>query len=70
MSTFPKDQINADIPPDANLQHMLYLFEGYRARVLNSESRCPYSPGSAREWSWCLGWMHASEDLVLTGNVT
>ena len=47
---------------DSNLQHILHVFEGYRETILG-EPDCPYSPDSAREFSWSLGSQLAKEDL-------
>jgi hypothetical protein len=50
---------------DANYQHLKYLFEGYRAAMLETHiyDGCPYSPGSARACSWWQGVELAKEDL-------
>lgn len=49
--------------PDANLQHLLYMFEGYRARVLAGKHvHNPYADGSARALSWTVGFEMANED--------
>ena len=47
----------------SNLQHLLHIFEGYRETILG-EPDCPYSPDSAREFSWSLGSQLAKKDLA------
>ncbi len=46
---------------DANLQHALHWLEGYRARILNLDDD-PYSPGSACDVSFQLGYRQAELD--------
>jgi ribosome modulation factor len=51
--------------PDSNYQHLLHVFEGYRARLTEKGHDCPYSPGSARASSWNLGWNRAKNDVAV-----
>lgn len=49
---------------DSNLQHLIYVFAGYRATILNDEDPNPYSSGSARALSTDVGIALAKEDLA------
>ena len=42
---------------DSNIQHLRHMLEGYRAHIrgVDDAEGCPYSPGSARAYSWNLG---------------
>ena len=61
MSHLPKDDLTCNA--DSRLQHALHFIEGYRAWMRGKGvSECPYSPGSAREHSWTLGWDTAMTD--------
>lgn len=55
-------QLDATCSADANLQHLLHMFEGYRDRI-KGDTDCPYTPGSAREYSWARGQEIASKDV-------
>ncbi len=44
---------------------MMYMLEGYRARVLDGgDADPPYSPGGARDLSWRTGYAKAGADLI------
>jgi len=58
-------ELDPNLSADANLQHLQHLFEGYRACIRGGEKECPYSPGSARQFSWSSGWRRAHEDTAL-----
>ncbi len=64
-----KEQIDNTCHPDSNLQHMRYMFEGYRAFVLNANGvevdTRPYSPYGARAVSYECGWRLAEKDDAL-----
>lgn len=68
MKEFPFDQIDPQCSVGANLDHTLYVFEGYRTCVLGDEDYyeeySPYSPGSARDVSWKIGYKQAMKDLA------
>ena len=51
-----------------NLTHLQHVFEGYRAACLYGfeDLDSPYSPGSARDWSWQRGAAWARKDLGTT----
>lgn len=46
-----QNQIDKDTSDDVNLQHLLHMFEGYRDWCL-ADRTSPYSPDSARDFSW------------------
>lgn len=46
----------------ANLSHLVHVFEGYRAAITQDEETQPYSPGSARDFSFRLGYALALKD--------
>mgnify|MGYP006356092809 FL=1 len=46
----------------ANMAHVLYMFEGYRAAVQGGDEQT-YSPSSARDTSFQMGWKMAPADL-------
>lgn len=49
------------VSTDSQLQHMKHKFEGYRANIMG-EYDCPFSPGSARAYSWNEGFKQATDD--------
>jgi len=55
-------EIDPKAQPDSNLQHIRHMFEGYRARTSGDDCN-PYSPGSARAYSWMKGWTLADKDF-------
>jgi len=67
MKEFPFNEIDPTCFVGANLDHILYTFEGYRACAMKdenySENYSPYSPGGARDYSWKIGYAQAKKDL-------
>jgi len=57
--------VNSDYVADSKLQHLAYIFIGYRDFVNNraTKSDSPYSPGSARDFSWQNGRNMAESEL-------
>ena len=47
---------------DANCQHALHVFEGYRDEATQDHPENPYSPGSAQARSWAIGQRLAFKD--------
>ena len=47
---------------DANLQHLRYMFEGYRKRIWGEHHDRVYSPGSAKDVSYKMGVELAKKD--------
>jgi len=64
MTTFEEIKLELSVAcsADANLQHVLHMFEGYRDKT-KGKTDCPYSPGSAREYSWKQGQEIAYKDI-------
>jgi len=64
---FPFNEIDSTCFVADNLDHILYLFEGYRACVLKdqdyNENYSPYSPHGARDISWKIGYKQAMKDI-------
>lgn len=58
-----RKELDATCDADDNLQHILYMFAGYRAGVTDDEETQPYSPGSARDASWQHGRQIAITDM-------
>lgn len=58
--------VDTTVSADSNLQHVLYVFEGYRSMMLNHpfEPVSEYSPGAARDVSFRAGVKLAMKDLV------
>jgi len=50
---------------DANLQHILHVFEGYRSYFLQYDL-VEYSSGSAQDNSFQFGWDMAEKDWTAT----
>lgn len=69
MSAFLKGLVGCDpsCSADANLQHTLHWFEGYRAYVClhagPDAEVCPYSKENARWASWMAGNAQAKLDM-------
>lgn len=63
-TNFPFNHYNNKYSDYSNLQHMMYMFEGYRAAaMLDDIDNNPYSPGSARGDSWEEGFKQAEIDM-------
>ena len=63
---------NYEYSKDSNLQHFIYIIEGYRTQILlsrgfNVDSK-PYSSGSARDISFQIGMDIAKHDLTANEN--
>jgi hypothetical protein len=58
---WPHSEYDPNSSADANAQHMMHLLEGYRA-FMTGEEDPPFSPGSARDFSWKAGFAKAKED--------
>lgn len=58
---FPFNEYDKDCSADSNCMHMMYMLEGYRAYHLNDDSS-PYSPDSAKDVSWKIGYNQAKKD--------
>jgi hypothetical protein len=58
-----KQELDHTCSADNNLQHMMYMFAGYRTFIVNDEDQHPYSSGSARDISFQIGRKLAIEDL-------
>lgn len=65
MKEFPFSEIDPHCFVSDNLDHILYTFEGYRSYVMGNREP-PYSPGSARDVSWKIGYEKAKKDLGAT----
>jgi hypothetical protein len=63
-----KEHLDLTCSADANLQHLMHVFEGYRACLAYQKNKEietePYSPGSARELSFKAGWKLATKDII------
>lgn len=59
-----RNETDLDAHPDSNIQHFIHMMEGYRSRIREGRKwKCPYSPGSARKISFCVGVDMAVRDL-------
>lgn len=59
-----QEQMGFEVHADSAIQHLAHLLEGYRERILSEKPESPYSPGSARRYSWDVGVTMAERDLA------
>jgi hypothetical protein len=62
-NTFGNSDLGKYLHLHSNTLHLIHVLAGYRALIMEDEELQPYSPGSARQYSFDVGVKMAKEEL-------